>query len=173
MFLFVIAPLAIGSLGLIRTWAPLLAVLVSWLTVIVLTYQRSWRRLHETQPSGWKSDAALMFLSPPGAIRAADRLTRKALHGLSALRVMSVISPNHEFGRIARLVYFDDPTPRQLAAKREIDEILESEGMLTTLVAPPAKDAGMKGFCRRCHGQVMRDSGDCPDCVVVPITPFD
>ena len=30
----------------------------------------------------------------------------------------------------------------------------------------------MMGFCRRCHSQVMRDSGECPDCVVVPITPF-
>jgi hypothetical protein len=31
----------------------------------------------------------------------------------------------------------------------------------------------MKGFCRRCHAQVMRDSGDCPDCVVMAITPFE
>ena len=30
-------------------------------------------------PTGWRSDAALMVLSPLGAIRAADRLTRKAL----------------------------------------------------------------------------------------------
>ena len=40
-------------------------------------------------------------------------------------------------------------------------------------VATPVREPGMQGFCRRCHGQVMRDSGTCPDCVVVSITPFD
>ena len=60
IYLFVVVPLAIGSLGLIRTWAPLLALLALWLTAIVLTYRRSWRTLHEAHPSGWRSDAALM-----------------------------------------------------------------------------------------------------------------
>jgi len=172
IYLFVVAPLAISSFGPLRIWAPLLTILVVWLTAIVLTYRRSWRRLHQAHPSGWKSDAALMVLSPPGAILAADRLTRKALHGVSGMRVMSVITPAHEFCRTARLMYFDEPTPRQLAAKREIEEILESEGMDAVFVAPPVRESGMKGFCQRCHGQVMRDSGDCPDCLV-PITAFD
>lgn len=173
IYLFVIVPLAIGSLGLIRTWAPLLALLAVWLTAIVLTYRRSWRTLHEAHPSGWRSDAALMVLSPLGAIRAADRLTRKALPGVSGMRVMSVVASRQDFCRIARLVYFDEATPRQLAAKRELDEILEADNLRAALVSPPAKEPGMQGFCRRCHAQVMRDSGDCPDCVVVPITPFD
>ena len=114
-----------------------------------------------------------MVLSPLGAIRAADRLTRKALPGVSGMRVMSVVASRPKFCRIARLVYFDEATPRQLAAKRELDEILEAEDLRAALVAPPVKEPGMKGFCRRCHAQVMRDSGDCPDCVVVPISPFD
>ena len=86
---------------------------------------------------------------------------------------MSVVASRHEFCRIARLVYFDEATPRQLAAKRELDEILEADDLRAALVAPPVREPGMQGFCRRCHAQVMRDSGDCPDCVVVPITPFD
>jgi hypothetical protein len=173
IYLFVITPLTIGTLGLARTWAPLLAVLVLWLAAIVFTYRRSWRTLYEKQATGWRSDAALMVLSPLGAIRAADRLTRKALNGVSGMRVMSVVTPNDEFCRIARLIYFDEPTPRQLVARRELDEILGSEGLGAALTAPPAKEPGMLGFCRRCHSQVMRDSGDCPDCMVVPITPFD
>ena len=173
IYLFVVVPLAIGSLGLARTWAPLLALLAIFLTAIVVTYRRGWRALHASHASGWRSDAALMVVSPLGAIRAADRLTRKALHEVSGMRVLSVIAPRHEFCRVARLVYFDEATPRQLDAKRELDEILESEGLRAALVAPPARDSGMLGFCRRCHAQVMRDGGDCPDCVVVPITPFD
>ena len=70
-------------------------------------------------------------------------------------------------------MYLDEATPRQLAAQREVDEILRSEGLHAALVAPPVRDPGMTGFCRRCHAQVMRDSGDCPDCVVVSITPFE
>ena len=172
IYLFVIVPLAIGSFGLIRTWAPLLVLLVTWLTAIVLTYRRGWRKLHASRPAAWRSDAVLMVLSPLGAIRAADRLTRKALHGVSGMLVMSVIAPRQEFCRFARLVYFDEATPRQLAVQREVDEILQSEGLHAALVAPPVRDPGMTGFCRRCHSQVMRDSGDCPDCVTVSITPF-
>ena len=71
--------------------------LVTWLTAIVLTYRRGWRKLHASHPAGWRSDALLMVLSPLGAIRAADRLTRKALQGVSGMLVMSVIAPRHEY----------------------------------------------------------------------------
>jgi hypothetical protein len=114
-----------------------------------------------------------MILSPLGASRAADRLTRKALHGLSPMRVVRVAATAEEFCRIARLVYFDEETPWHSAAKRDIDEILASDRLEDMFVATPVREPGMQGFCRRCHGQVMRDSGTCPDCVVVSITPFD
>ena len=173
LYLFVVVPLAIGSLGLIRTWAPLLAILVVWLIAIVYTYRQSWQKVNHGKPSGWRGDAALMILSPLGASRAADRLTRKALHGLSPMRVVSVATTAEEFCRIARLVYFDEETPWHSVAKRDIDEILESDRLEDMFVATPVREPGMQGFCRRCHGQVMRDSGTCPDCVVVSITPFD
>jgi hypothetical protein len=172
VYLFVIAPLAVYTIGLARTWQALLAILVLWVIGIVIVYRRSWRRLHPERPSGWRSDGVLMALSPPGAIRAADRLTRKSLDGFSAIRVASVVVPSVEFCRLARLIYFDEHSAAETGAKQEIDRILESEGLGPLFRTPPVKEAGMEGYCPRCHGQVLRPSGDCPDCVGVAIEPF-
>ena len=49
----------------------------------------------------------------------------------------------------------------------------ESLRLRATFDAPPTRESGMLGFCRRCHAQVMRATGDCPDCVAQPIAPFD
>jgi hypothetical protein len=171
IYLFVIAPITIATLGLLRTWLPLLAILFGWLVVIVMLYRRAWRRLYKDVPSGWRSDAALMLLSPPGAVRAADKLTRHALRG-GGLRVTSVIAAPREFCRLARLLYFDQEAPPSADVHEEINTILDTRGLRAMFEEAPVPEPGMLGFCRRCHTQLMRDSGGCPDCVGLSITPF-
>ena len=172
IYLFAVTPLTIALFGLLPTWRPLLAILVVWVITIVVMYRRAWRRLYEARPSAWTSDAALMVLSPPGAIGAADRLTRHALAAVGGIRATSVIASPHEFCRIARLIYFDHESVASDAVKREIDEILDGRRLREIFDAAPAPEPGMTGFCHRCHAQVMRDSGGCPDCVGLAITPF-
>jgi hypothetical protein len=171
IYLFVIVPIAIATLGLLPTWLPLLAVLFGWLLIIVVFYRHAWRRLYKDTPSGWRSDAVLMLLSPPGAIRAADKLTRRALRS-SGLRVTSAIASPQEFCRIARLMYFDQDTPPSAAVQAEINALLDTRGLRAMFDTGPRPEPGMLGFCRRCHSQVMRASGRCPDCVDLPIIPF-
>lgn len=173
LYVFVAAPTAIAWFGLSATWIVLLVILVGWLGAIAWTYRRSWRALYADDPRGWRGDAALMLLSPPGAIRAADRLTRHALRQTSALRVMSVLATPDQFCAVARLLYFDEPTPQQDTLRREIDTVLESPGLARVFSAAPAREPGMVGFCRRCHGQLLRNTGECPDCSWLSITPFD
>jgi hypothetical protein len=173
VYLFIVVPVAVAILGLARTWLALLAGLLLWLIAIVVMYRRAWRALHDENPSGWKSDAALMILSPPGAIRAADRLTRKALQRFSGLRVASIVVSHDELCRLARIVYFDEPAANDAAARHEIEQILGAKSLDALVADPPTRESGMKGFCPRCHGQVLRDSGDCPDCVGVTIRSFE
>jgi hypothetical protein len=71
---------------------------------------------------------------------------------------------------LARLVYFDIDARHD--ATEEIDRILEAEGWARTFGAPPAAESGMKGFCPRCHAQLLRAAGECPDCVGVLIRSF-
>jgi hypothetical protein len=173
VFLFILAPVTVAWRGLSGTWMVLLAILIAWIVAIVVTYRRSWRALYADNASGWRGDAALMILSPPGAIRAADRLTRHALRHMSSVRVMSVVAPADQFCEVARLLYFEDPTPRQETITREIDQLLESPALGPMFAAPPTQEPGMMGFCRRCHVQLLRGTGDCPDCVGLAITPFE
>jgi hypothetical protein len=169
IFLFILVPLIVTTLGLSGTWMPLLAILLIWLVAIVVTYRRAWRTLHDGA-SGWKSDAMLMILSPPGAIRAADRLTRRALRPLGAMRVASVVADRDEWLRLARLHYFEEAAVSQ-AARGEIEAILRPDG-IRALAMPPPQSPGMLGFCPRCHEQVLRESGECPDCLGIPIRAF-
>jgi len=173
IFLFILAPVTVAWRGLSGTWMVLLAILIVWVVAIAMTYRRSWRALYADDARGWRGDAALMILSPPGAIRAADRLTRHALRHMSGVRVMSVVAPADQFCEVARLLYFEDATPRQETITREIDQLLEATALGPVFVAPPTREPGMMGFCRRCHGQLLRGTGDCPDCVGLAITPFE
>jgi hypothetical protein len=173
VYVFIVVPVTIATFGLLVVWLPLLLVLLVWLAVIVIMFRRSWLRLHPDKPAAWRSDAALMVLSPLGAIRVADRLTRSALADLGGLRVASVIAAPDEFCRLARLIYFDDDAPTDEGLKAEIDQIVESTRLRSKFDAAPTRDSGMLGFCRRCHTQVMRADGTCPDCVTQPITPFE
>jgi hypothetical protein len=172
-YLFVIGPVVIGTFGIAGTWPLLLAVLLALLALVIVLYRRSWLKVYGPKSSAWRSDAILLMLSPPGATRAADRLTRKAFADLGGLRVLSVVAPAHEFCRVARGLYFDDVELQPAGLRSNIDDILDAERLTAAFFAAPEREPGMDGFCCRCHGQVMRATGNCPDCVTVSVTPFE
>jgi hypothetical protein len=172
IYLFVVAPIVIATFGLARTWLVLVVILLLWLVAIVVMFRRAWRQLYAGTASAWKSDAILMVLSPLGAIRAADKLTRTALAASNPLQAASLVASPEEFCRLARLMYFDQTALLPPALKEDVDRILQKRRIRALFDAAPAREPGMTGFCPRCHTQVMRSSGNCPDCVELAVTPF-
>ncbi len=166
-FCFVLAPLLMLVLGLSRTWIALVVVLFSSAIAIVICFARAWARIHTTDKDGWKGEALPLLLSPLAAIRAADTLTRKACVDFDGLAVVSALATEKDFLRIARLQYF-------AADNARVEKLLAAKGLKAALLAPPAQaDAEMKGYCPRCHVQLVRDNGECPECPDVPVVAFE
>jgi len=163
---FVIAPSVLMVFGLRRVWIPLVLGLFGGAIVIVWAFARGWRRLHRADPSGWKHEALPMVLSPLAAICAADVLTRSLFASVNGLAVARALAAREDFVRIARLYYFE--TDRNAALNALLVKDLEE-----ALRLPPDR-AGieMEGYCPRCHTQLARVSGMCPECLDIAIVSF-
>jgi hypothetical protein len=169
-YLLVLGPATAWTFGLSRTWIWLLLILAGWMAAIVLTYRRQWRALYPERAREWRSTAALMCLSPPGAIRAGDRFTRSACQTIGWIDATRALVSADEFGRLARMMCLDcNRGPR---ARSEFELAVGRDHLAKLLSIEPATEPGMKGYCPRCHGQVLRSTGQCPDCIDVVIRPF-
>jgi hypothetical protein len=165
-FCFLVAPLLMMTLGLRRVWIALVAVLFASALAIVICFAQAWRRLNPHDAGGWKGEALPMILSPLAAICAGDTLTRTACSSFGGLAVVSALATEEEFLRIARLYYFAPD-------KQGLDALLAAKGLTEALLRPPARTgAEMEGYCPRCHTQLVRPEGDCPECLDVPIVAF-
>lgn len=176
-FTFVIAPASIVLVGLYRAWLPVVAGLFGSALVIVVVFARAWRAVHPASPRGWTSDAVPMLLAPLGAIRAADKLTRRALQRFNGIAVAGALATDEEFIRLARLWYFERGEREQPEIERdiraEVDRLLAARALTDAFHAPPPPEfPGVEGYCPRCRTQLMRAGGWCPDCVTVPIQPL-
>ena len=116
-YCFIVAPLLIVTVGLLRVWLPVLVGLFALAIVIVASFARQWRALRPRDPGGWKGEALPMILSPLAAICAADNLTRSACARFDGLAVVAALATRDDFVRIARLYYF---APREEAASAHI-----------------------------------------------------
>jgi hypothetical protein len=174
VYCFSVAPVVLIGLGLRRTWMPLVAVLFAGAAGILACYARCWRRLRPGDPGGWKSDAIPMILSPVAAICAGATLTRSACASFDGLAVVAALATRDDFLRIARLHYFAPEGGTEASnRRREIDLILQAKGLREAMFQPPPMtEAGMEGYCPRCHTQLLRADGDCPECPHVAIVPF-
>ena len=174
-FTFAIAPASIVLVGLHRAWLPVVAGLFGGAFAIVVAFARAWPVVYPASPRGWRSDAAPMFLAPLGAIRASDKLTRRALQDFEPIAVVGALASDEEFVRVARLWYFEDgdrEASRRAGIRAEVDALVDSRGLRQAFhAAPPRVSPAMEGYCPRCRTQLMRTGGCCPDCLVA-ILPF-
>jgi hypothetical protein len=160
------------TVGLLRVWLPVLVGLFALAIVVVASFARQWRALHPRDPGGWKGEALPMILSPLAAICAADNLTRSACARFDGLAVVAALATRDDFVRIARLYYF---APREEAASAHtarLDSILDPSLRAEILRAPSPVSEEMKGYCPRCHTQLVRDNGGCPECGQIDVIPF-
>lgn len=163
---FVVSPLVLLGFGLRRTWIPIVLGLFIGAIVSVSVFARAWRKVHPSDPVGWKREALPMILSPLAAICAADTLTRSLFASVNGLAVVGALAAREDFLRIARLYYFD--TERNAALNALMAKDLEEAVRL-----PPQRDGiEMEGYCPRCHTQLARVSGMCPECLDISIVSF-
>jgi hypothetical protein len=166
IYCFAIAPLALAIVGLRRVWPAIVAGLFAAAIAIVRVFARAWPRLHPDNPGGWKSDAWPMILSPLAAICAADTLTRSVFASVNGLAVVRALATPEGFLRIARFYYFNvdrNPALEALMA-RDLEDAVRT---------PPARsDTEMEGYCPRCHTQLARATGPCPECLDIQVVSF-
>jgi hypothetical protein len=169
-YCFVITPVLIVTFGLPRLWLPVLIGLLTLAIIVVACFARQWRVLRPQNPGGWKEDAVPMILSPVAAICAADTLKRSACASFDGLAVVAALATRDDFIRIARLHYF---SPGDGTAETSRLESLVDVSVLAAILEPPLPESEeMRGYCPRCHTQLVRESGDCPECHRIGIIPF-
>jgi hypothetical protein len=170
-YCFVIAPVLIVTLGLQRVWLPVLVGLFTLATIVVVCFARKWRVLRPHDPGGWSVKAVPMILSPLAAICAADTLTRSACASFDGLAAVAALATRDDFVRIARLHYFSPGDATSAGASR-LQSIVDTSVLAAILEAPLPESEEMKGYCPRCHTQLLRADGDCPECYRIAILPF-
>lgn len=172
-YVFVGIPVIIAVFGFLRTWLLLAALLVALFVIALAAYRSAWRELHPAEPRGWRSHGFLMAISPLGVIRAADRLTRHALAEFAPMTAMTLLATREDAIRVARLAYFDGAGRDRPATFSREECTLIAPLLAADLFAPPEREnAQMSGYCPRCHAQLTRATGPCPDCQTVGILRF-
>jgi hypothetical protein len=171
-YCFVVAPLLMVALGIRRVWLPVLVGLFASAIVVVACFARQWRVLRPRDAGGWKAEALPMILSPLAAICAADNLTRSACASFDGLAVVAALATRDDFVRIARLYFFAAREEAASGSAARLDAILD-DGLRMAILQPPSPlSEDMKGYCPRCHTQLVRETGDCPECLQTGIIPF-
>ena len=166
VYCFAIAPVLLAVFGLRRVWLEIVAGLFVGAITIVCFFARAWRQLHPAHPRGWKNDALPMILSPLAAICAGDALTRSLFASVNGLAVVRALATPEGFLRIARFYYFNDERNPALQA-------LMAGDLEDAVRRPPAREGTeMEGYCPRCHTQLARVTGPCPECRDIEIVSF-
>jgi hypothetical protein len=168
--LFILLLVLFPLLILVERLLPLLlpfaaAVTAGWGATLVLFF-RSYRRVHNRRPplETWLTQA----LSPIALIASPGAVLVNALEDAHPVAVASVMCPEPEFLRIARLCHFDAP-----GARLGIERLAASRGLAETLTAPPKiVDAGISHYCRRCHATYVGRADTCIDCPGVMLSPL-
>lgn len=192
ILLFVIVPALGLHLGLALTWLPIgVAVLGSQLTV-VFAFVRAHRDLYPDERRARRSEAIMLFLSPPAAVRAVDVLSRDLLAEFHPLAVACAALERESFEEFAARVLRDARNP--LPIRRDGGDALvhatdlewrerivqtfedwaERHGIARERwTAPPVRlAADCRTYCPRCVEQFTLDAGTCTRCWDLPLAHF-
>ena len=162
---FGFSPVVLLTMGLRRTWVPILLGLFGGAIAIAVVFADAWRRVYPGDRAGWKREVLPMILSPLAAICAADTLTRSLFADANGLAVVSALAEEEDLLRIARLYYYDSPrNPALHAVLAELEQAVQ--------LPPQRAGIEMEGYCPRCHTQLARMSGMCPECLDISIVSF-
>lgn len=162
-----------------------------WLSGVVL-FAIAQRRLLSSPSTEQFSRVATLCVSPAGVMRAANTITSDAFSQFTPAAVAAAVMPSTAFRsfisqRLRQLAHpsasdFPDASPefrstqnsfdaRQLAA---LSVMLKEQSIeIDELLCAPAPDFDARTWCPRCLNQYTLESGDCPDCLDVPLQKFN
>jgi hypothetical protein len=167
LLLFLLAPIAIFTIGLGRLWLSLLLVLVLYLLLILWTFTRARRRLY---PHGRNDDLQhllTIMLSPFAAIRAIDPLLDDLLEGFHPVAVAWALLPQNRFLQFAekelRRVKF---ITHDTILEKSITAFLSRQKLdpQSLLQHPVPADGRSRTYCPACLTQYVIEEGTCEDC---------
>ena len=189
--LYAVIPLSTLHYGVTRFIIPGAVGMVMLAIPIIFEYVSVHRQRYPMLKSDRMTHAFKMLLCPPVAIRAPDLLMAKAVSNLDSLALASVLlNGNMRKDFVTRYVR-DLKYPLALEQDVEVltatcmwqnSAIVEAAGKCIPDVEPilkevsigPARDsAASKTYCPRCFVQLTVSEGTCPDCVGVPLRPFE
>jgi hypothetical protein len=191
--LFVVAPLVIWQVGIVRCWPYLLIGLLSQTISQALLFRRAHAALFPDGKEERFTPFLTMLLAPPTAIRAPDVLTRHLLEGFHPLAVAKALCVPEDFKHLARQVLVDlrfpllpvCPTddPDAVAAEqwmrtgweKQVLFFLLQSGLKpeeTALLPPQPEEPDNRSYCQRCGAQFVTSEGVCADCGGRPLRRF-
>lgn len=176
--------------GIERTWPLVLGAIYLGAWVVSALWVRAHRRLApEDRLERW-GVALLIALVPVTAMRAADHLARRALHGLHPLAAAAALAPREHLEPLAAHLIRDARWPRLPACPGEDPEALAAEAHWRAalgrriealarelgldpdaLAAPPPPSGEREGErpCPRCHAWYGAEAAACEDCGGIPL----
>lgn len=160
LFLFCITPAVVVWRGIPGTWPVLLVVGLALVAFTLLGFWQAHRDLYPDAVSERRSKTILMALSPLGAIRAVDHLSRRLFADTHPLIAAQALCRSEDAVSLARSLYYSPPD-RDPAVR----DFLEACGLWERVAAPPRElDPATIAYCPRCHTQYVRSLAACADC---------
>jgi hypothetical protein len=162
-----------------------------WLVGVAL-FAIAQRRLLNSPTTEQFSRMATLCVSPAGVMRAANIITSDAFSQFTPAAVAAAVMPATAFRsfisqRLRQLTHpsasdFPDASPEFKSARSSFNArqltalsvMLKEQGIdIDELLCAPAPDFDARTWCPRCLNQYTLESGDCPECLDVPLQKFN
>lgn len=182
LYAFVVLPLVVSNVGLVPTLLATASGLVLLQLAAVVSFARAASRLYPGESGENRAAWIGIALSPPGAMRSADLLSRDWLADFDPLAVAALLLPRAEFEREAALrlrrvrhdVLAQDASAAAqavLGAWRELELRLLEAALRRAGLDPEVLDAPPQAlgedclsYCPRCQAQYLHAEGACEPC---------
>ncbi len=169
-------------------WREILVALLVLQLAIDFSFFRSFGKLFPGRKKERWFRFALIFLSPPAAVRARAFLARDLLAGFHPMAVAKVLLSQEKYRSFFAEAYRDlgfpmGPEPETEGAQkllqqqreslqRQCRKLSENVQQEEALAAPEPEEELSKAYCPRCHTQYRKEEGTCEDCQDVHLVLF-
>ena len=192
IYLFIVAPLVLGRLGLGTTWPGLVVGLLALTTGTAISFWRIHKTFYPAAEDERFTHFLTILLSPATTIRAGDVLTRPLFEGFHPLALAKVFCTEETFRLLAEqmlrdirypaLPVFAGNNPSASGVEREararlqktVEEFLKRNGIepQELVKAPSFVEDNCRSYCPRCLAQFTTAEGVCVDCGGIPLVSF-
>lgn len=181
-WLLVVCALILRDFRWIQAWPLYVTGGAALYSAVVLLFWRAHRRIHPDAASDRRQQVVALALSPLGAIRAPDRLSRDALADHHALACALALLEGEARDAVARAALIEvlhpavepwEPSKPEIATDRAaflrfatpfVREALTEFDADALLVPEPPPDPGKRAYCPRCFADYRADVAACEDC---------